>query len=70
MIRDRVNEAVLLMAVVCMEEYHCLAADMQYITLPMFQGDSGRTGNMRRTGTLKIQYCFGTYFFNVAFFLM
>ena len=33
-------------------------------------GDSGRTGNMRRTGTLKIQYYFGTYFIKVAFFLM
>jgi hypothetical protein len=32
------------------------------------KGDSGRTGNMRRTGTLKIHYCFGTYLFNVAFF--
>ena len=31
-------------------------------------GDYGRTGNMRRTGTLKIQNSFGTYFFYVAFF--
>ena len=31
-------------------------------------GDSGRTGNMRRTETLKIQNCHLTNFFNVFFF--
>ena len=55
MIRDRVNEAVLLMAVVCMEEYHCLAADMQYITLPMFHPDMENVISMPSAARLKFQ---------------